>query len=66
LNSNTVGGGASTLAEGLNPSAAGGATGGNGGGGPPPNPDPSSSTQSDNPTTKTGKVTIIIHQPGKP
>jgi tetratricopeptide (TPR) repeat protein len=59
-----VGGGASSVAEGLNPSPAGTATGGSQGGtATQPAKDPSSGTGGDNPTTKTAKVTIVIHKP---
>jgi tetratricopeptide (TPR) repeat protein len=53
-------------AEGLNPSTAGGATSGGTGGSTQPSKDPSSGTGSDNPTTKAGKVTIVISQPHTP
>ncbi|HVX39084.1 MAG TPA: tetratricopeptide repeat protein [Gemmatimonadaceae bacterium] len=59
-------GGATTVADGLNPSAAAGATSGGGSTSTQPQKDPSSGTQGDNPTTKSAKVTITIHQPGKP
>ncbi len=62
----TTGGGATSVAEGLNPSTAAGATTGGGSTTTQPQKDPSSGTQGDNPTTKTAKVTLTIHQPGKP
>jgi TolB-like protein len=61
----SVGGGASTVAEGLNPSPAGNATSGAGSTTTQPVKDPSAGT-GDNPTTKTAKVTIKIGQPGHP
>jgi tetratricopeptide (TPR) repeat protein len=65
VTSNTAGGstGASSVADGLNPSTAGGATSGGGSTTTQPAKDPSSCTGGDNPTTKTGKVTIVIHKP---
>jgi len=62
----SAGGGAGSIAEGLNPSTAGGATSGGGSSTTQPTTDPSSGTGGDNPSTKTAKVTITIHQPGKP
>lgn len=59
-------GGATSIAEGLNPSTAGGATQGAGSTTTQPAVDPSSGTGGDNPTTKTAKVTITIKQPGTP
>jgi len=66
VTTNTSSGTASTVAEGLNPSTAGGATTGGGTTTTQPAKDPSSGTASDNPSTKTAKVTIQIHQPGHP
>jgi len=59
----SAGGGAGSIADGLNPSVAGGATSGQGSTSTQPMKDPSSATASDNPTTKTAKVTIVIKQP---
>lgn len=59
-------GGATLVAQNLNPSAAAGATSGGGSTTTQPQKDPSSGTGGDNPTTKTAKVTITIPQPGKP
>ncbi|MEO6878909.1 MAG: CsgG/HfaB family protein, partial [Gemmatimonadaceae bacterium] len=53
-------------ADGLNPSAAAGATSGVGGTTTQPVKDAASGTGADNPTTKTARVTIVIHQPGTP
>lgn len=61
--SNPVGGGAGSIAEGLNPSVAGGATTGAGSTTTQPTADPSSGTGGDNPSTKTAKVTIVIKHP---
>ncbi len=64
--STSVGGGASAIAEGLNPSTAGGATTGGGSTTTQPQVDASAGTGGDNPSTKAGRVTIVIKQPGKP
>ncbi len=63
--STSVGGGASAIAEGLNPSTAGGATSGAGSATTQPQVDASAGTGGDNPSTKTGRVSITIGQPGK-
>jgi tetratricopeptide (TPR) repeat protein len=64
VNTNAVGG-ATALAEGLNPSIAGAATlGGPGSVNTELVKDASAGTGSDNPTTHTGTVTIILRQPG--
>lgn len=60
---NGTGGGATSIAEGLNPSVAGGATTGGGSTTTQPTVDPSAGTGGDNPSTKTAKVTIVIKQP---
>jgi tetratricopeptide (TPR) repeat protein len=62
----TLGGGASAIADGLNPSTAGGATTGGGSATTQPQVDASAGTGGDNPSTKTGRLTIVIKQPGKP
>lgn len=59
-------GSALAAAEGLNPSVAGGATSGSGSTSTQPVKDAASGTGADNPTTKTARVTIVIHQPGPP
>jgi tetratricopeptide (TPR) repeat protein len=60
----SVGGGAGSIAEGLNPSTAGGATAGAGTTSTQPSVDASAGTGGDNPTTKTAKVSITIKKPG--
>jgi tetratricopeptide (TPR) repeat protein len=58
--------GASTAlgtAEELNPSVTSAATAGGGGIGAQPSKDPAAGTGGDNVTTKSGKVTIVVHQP---
>ena len=50
-------------AEELNPSVTAAATGGGAGVGTQPAKDPASGTGGDNVTTKTAKVTIVVHQP---
>lgn len=59
-------GGATIVAENLNPSTAAGATSGGGSTTTQPQKDPSSGTGGDNPTTKSARVSITLHQPGKP
>lgn len=59
--SNAAGGQALATAEDLNPSVAAAASGGSASG--QPHKDPSSGTGTDNVSTKTGKVTIVIRQP---
>jgi TolB-like protein len=59
----STGGTALSMADGLNPSVAGGATQGASSGGVQPSLDASSGTGSDNPTTRTAKVTIVIKTP---
>ncbi|HEY4216351.1 MAG TPA: tetratricopeptide repeat protein [Gemmatimonadaceae bacterium] len=59
-------GSALAAADGLNPSPAAGATSGAGSTTTQPTKDAASGTGGDNPTTKTAKVTIVIHQPGTP
>lgn len=54
---------AASVADGLNPSVAGGATSGGGASTTAPAADPSSGTGADNPTSKTGRVTIIVRRP---
>ncbi len=61
--SNAAGGQALATAEDLNPSVAGAATGGGAGASTQPQKDPSSGTGTDNVSTKTGKVTIVIRHP---
>jgi len=61
--STSAGGAASSVADGLNPSTAGGATTGGGSTTTQPAKDPSSGTAGDNVSTKTAKVTITVHQP---
>jgi hypothetical protein len=63
--SGTAQGGSTALgtAEELNPSVTAAATGGGGGAGTQPAKDPASGTGGDNVTTKTAKVTIVVHQP---
>jgi hypothetical protein len=59
-------GGANTalgMAEELNPSISGAATGGGVGTTTQPGKDPLAGTGGDNVTTKTARVTIVIHQP---
>ena len=59
-------GGANTalgMADELNPSISGAATGGGAGITTQPGKDPSAGTGGDNVTTKTARVTIVIHQP---
>jgi len=56
-------GGATTVADGLNPSTAGAASAGTTTGGTQPVRDASAGTGGDNPSTKTAKVTIVIKQP---
>jgi tetratricopeptide (TPR) repeat protein len=63
---NTAASSALAAADGLNPSAAAGATSGVGGTTTQPIKDAASGTGADNPTTKTARVTIVIHQPGTP
>ena len=60
-----IGGGntAMTVADGLNPSVSGAATGGSPGTTNQPAKDASAGTGADNPTTKTAKVIVVIHQP---
>jgi TolB-like protein len=60
------GGGAGSIADGLNPSTAGGATGGGGSGSTQPGKDPSAGTGADNPSPQKAKVTLTVPQPGKP
>ncbi|MEO7085257.1 MAG: tetratricopeptide repeat protein [Gemmatimonadaceae bacterium] len=57
------GGTALAAADGLNPSVAAGATSGGGSSSSQPQKDASSGTTGDNPTQKTAKVTLVIHQP---
>lgn len=57
------GGTALAAADGLNPSVAAGATSGGGSTSSQPQKDASSGTTGDNPTQKTAKVTLVIHQP---
>ncbi|HEX3868177.1 MAG TPA: tetratricopeptide repeat protein [Gemmatimonadaceae bacterium] len=57
------GGTAALAADGLNPSTAAGATSGGGSTATQPTKDASTSTGADNPTEKTAKVTLVIHQP---
>ncbi len=52
-----------SLADGLNPSTAGGATSGAAGASTQPGKDPSSATGADNVSSKTAKVTITVHKP---
>lgn len=59
----SIGNSVANVAEGLNPSAAGVATTGGTSSATPPAPDASSGTGADNPTTKTGKVTVIVKAP---
>ena len=59
----SVGNTAAGIAEGLNPSVAGGASSGGGTTTTQPVRDVSSGTGGDNPTSKTAKVTIVIKQP---
>jgi tetratricopeptide (TPR) repeat protein len=66
VSSSSAAGAALAAAEGLNPSAAAGATSGAGSTTTQPVKDAASGTGGDNPTTKTAKVTIVIHQPGPP
>lgn len=54
---------AASVADGLNPSVAGGATSGGTTSAAPPSADASSGTGADNPSTKTGKVTVIVRAP---
>lgn len=61
---NALGGGAGAIADGLNPSTAGGATTGGGTTTTLPTTDPSSGTGGDNPTTKPAKLSVVLHQPG--
>jgi TolB-like protein len=61
--SGSITGVAAGIAEGLNPSVAGGATAGGGLAVNPPALDVSAGIGGDNPSTKTAKVTIIIRQP---
>jgi tetratricopeptide (TPR) repeat protein len=61
--SSSSGNAASSIAEGLNPSVAGGATQQGATTVNPPSLDVSAGTGGDNPSTKTAKVTIIIKQP---
>jgi tetratricopeptide (TPR) repeat protein len=56
------GGGASSIADGLNPSVAGSASGGSSTGTQPVR-DAATGTGGNNPTTKTAKVTITVRQP---
>jgi tetratricopeptide (TPR) repeat protein len=63
---NSTTGTAAATAENLNPSMAGAATSGGGSTATQPARDPSASIGGDNVSTKTGKVTVVIHQPGKP
>jgi tetratricopeptide (TPR) repeat protein len=58
-----VAGTAVNLADGLNPSVAGGATSGAAGSSSQPGKDPSSATGADNVSSKSAKVTITIHKP---
>ncbi len=64
--SGSAAGTALAAADGLNPSAAAGATSGVGGTTAQPVKDAASGTGADNPTTKTARVTIVVHQPGTP
>ncbi|HEY4130101.1 MAG TPA: CsgG/HfaB family protein [Gemmatimonadaceae bacterium] len=52
-----------SVADGLNPSVAGGATSGAAGASSQPAKDPSSATGADNVSSKTAKVTITVHKP---
>ncbi|HEY9227280.1 MAG TPA: hypothetical protein VIP11_11570, partial [Gemmatimonadaceae bacterium] len=61
--SGNVGSAAAGIADGLNPSVAGGASAGGATTSSQPLKDVSSGTGSDNPSTKTAKVTITIRQP---
>jgi len=61
--SGSVGSSAASIADGLNPSTAGGATSGGVTSASAPSADASSGTGADNPSTKTGKVTVIVRQP---
>jgi TolB-like protein len=63
-NMNTNAGTAVAMANGLNPSTAAGATSGVGSTSSQPTKDPSAGTGGDDVTTKTTKVTIVVHQPG--
>ena len=63
---NTVMNTALGTADGLNPSSAGAASSGGGSPIQQPGKQLSSGTGGDNPGTKTGKVTIVISQPGRP
>jgi TolB-like protein len=60
-----TGGGATAVAEGLNPSTAAGATTGGGSTTTQPAKDPSSGPGDDNPSTRSGIVTVPISQPGR-
>jgi tetratricopeptide (TPR) repeat protein len=63
---NSTAGTALAAADGLNPSPASGATTGTSTTTNQPAKDASSGTGGDNVATRTAKVTIVIHQPGKP
>lgn len=54
---------AAAIADGLNPSVAGAATSGNTTAATPPTQDASSGTGADNPSTRTGRVTVIVRKP---
>lgn len=59
----STGGGAASIAEGLNPSTAGAASTGGGSTTTQPTVDPSAGTGGDNPTTKSAKVSIVVRKP---
>ena len=61
--SGNAGGQALATAEDLNPSVASAASAGGGGASTQPQKDPSSGTGTDNVSTKTGKITIVIRHP---
>lgn len=63
VTSNGSSGGASTVAEGLNPSVAGAAAGGTTTTSTPAPPSAATGTGGTNPSVKTAKVTIVIKQP---
>jgi tetratricopeptide (TPR) repeat protein len=59
----SIGSSAAAMADGLNPSVAGGATSGGTTSPTTPAADASSGTGADNPSTKTGRVTVIVRAP---